>query len=259
MNSPSFFPAMKPESPYSVLLRQRRETLLPEVQKLALEGHGPAMIAEILGMPKSTVTYWLKGSRSKGDTWRPQVSVDLPTHVLDCYYTIYRAAMTGWRCSRNRKIVRPAEDPGHEDPSKQNRSSRRVIRAGNPIFLTKAMEALKAIRDFKGLDAPRRTELTGMGGGPFQLAVVMDEDLRNMSNEQLAALERESETRIRESEARILEEEARNARLALVHELHQARLPPQGAPQDPGRDARSGGDGPLPAADGLPPAPARQE
>ena len=44
------------------------------------------------------------------------------------------------------------------------------------------MDALKAIRELKGLDPPKQTELTGPQGGPIQLTV------REMTDEQLLAL-----------------------------------------------------------------------
>ncbi len=43
--------------------------------------------------------------------------------------------------------------------------------SGDAALLAKAMEALKAIRELKGLDPPKKTELTGPQGGPIQLAV----------------------------------------------------------------------------------------
>jgi hypothetical protein len=49
-------------------------------------------------------------------------------------------------------------------------------------LLAKAMDALKAIRELKGLDPPKQTELTGPQGGPIQLTV------REMTDEQLLAL-----------------------------------------------------------------------
>ena len=54
--------------------------------------------------------------------------------------------------------------------------------SGDAALLVKAMEALKAIRELKGLDPPKQTEVTGPQGGPIQLTV------REMTGEQLLAL-----------------------------------------------------------------------
>ncbi len=54
--------------------------------------------------------------------------------------------------------------------------------SGDAALLAKAMEALKAIRELKGLDPPKQTELTGPQGGPIELTV------REMTDEQLLAL-----------------------------------------------------------------------
>ena len=45
--------------------RRRKETLLPEVTQLALEGHSSQAIADKLGMPKRTVNYWLQEARQE--------------------------------------------------------------------------------------------------------------------------------------------------------------------------------------------------
>jgi hypothetical protein len=56
-------------------------------------------------------------------------------------------------------------------------------------LLGKAMDALEAIREIKGLDAPRQTEVAGPGGGPMPLSALKVDDLSRMSDEELFALE----------------------------------------------------------------------
>ncbi len=46
--------------PAMLAARRRKETLLPEITQLALEGHPSQAIADKLGMPKRTVNYWLQ-------------------------------------------------------------------------------------------------------------------------------------------------------------------------------------------------------
>ena len=46
--------------PAMLAARRRKETLLPKITQLALEGHPGRAIADKLGMPKRTVNYWLQ-------------------------------------------------------------------------------------------------------------------------------------------------------------------------------------------------------
>ncbi len=75
------------------------------------------------------------------------------------------------------------------------------------------MEALKAIRELKGLDPPKQTELTGPQGGPIQLAV------REMTDEQLLAL--------------IAREQAKQHALAVESAPLPEAWPPPGSPETP--------------------------
>ena len=125
--------------------------------------------------------------RSAGD---PEANAaDLTADVLALYKSLYREAMKACRDSRRGNRPPPAKKTGSEDKAKKKPPKQTAVRPGNPVFLTKAMEALKAIRDLKGLDVPRRSEIAGPSGGPIQLAAIRNEDLRSMTDEQLATLE----------------------------------------------------------------------
>ena len=52
-------------TPAMLAARRRKETLLPEITQLALEGHASQAIADKLGMPKRTVNYWLQEARQE--------------------------------------------------------------------------------------------------------------------------------------------------------------------------------------------------
>jgi len=235
--------------------RRRREELLPQVTQLALEGYSRQEIAQRVGVSRTTIRRWLQELRQEHAARAVVDTAQMIAETIKRYNSIYREAMKAWRRSQAERQVRMAEESGGDGSggrTRKKKSIRSEVRAGDPAFLAKAMEALKAIRQIKGLDAPRRTEIAGPGGGPIDLATLEDQDLRNLTNEQLAELEREVE-------ARILGEETSPAGTDGVHDLHQARLPPQLAPPGIGKDAEPGGKGDLPAADGLHAAPARQE
>jgi len=116
----------------------------------------------------------------------------LTTEVVAHYRSIYREAMAAWRCSRRETPPEPvADDPAtNADGSPKKKQPRLTAsRPGNPALLAKAMDALKAVREIKGMDAPRQTEVAGLSGGLIQLSAVKPKDLSGMSNEQLSAFE----------------------------------------------------------------------
>ena len=89
----------------------------------------------------------------------------------------------------------------------------------NP-FTTPGKESpyIAFLRELKGLDGPRRTEAASPADGPIPLAAIVNEDLRSMSDVQLAALEMEIDAQLRTEAAGKIEP-------AGVHALHQAGLP----------------------------------
>jgi hypothetical protein len=246
---------MRPCNSRLAAQRQRIEALLPQVVQLNLEGISHQEIARQLGVSDTTVRRWLRDLERKRTSKAVIDTAQMIAEAVHRYEEIYREAMTGWRRSQAREETPPVDDAaadGDECCSKKKRPARRKAEAGNPAFLGRAMDALKAIRAIRGLDAPRRTEVAGSGGGPIRLATVTEDDLRNMSNEQLAALDVEITARIQSMDLG-------PERLAAVHDLHQAGLPGELAPRGAGPDAGPGGDGALSTTDGLPSAPARQE
>ena len=94
------------------------------------------------------------------------------------------------RVKRKTESALPAKTPGSDLDAVQSllasmtrkRTKTTERQSGNAALLAKAMEALKAIRELKGLDPLKQTEVTGPQGGPIQLTV------REMTDEQLLAL-----------------------------------------------------------------------
>jgi len=52
----TFLPALKKFNPHSADRRQRKDALLPQITKLASEGHGSREIGEKVGVSKTTVS-----------------------------------------------------------------------------------------------------------------------------------------------------------------------------------------------------------
>jgi transcriptional regulator with XRE-family HTH domain len=231
--------------------RQRKQDLLPEIARLALEGQTSREIGEKLGIARSTVGRWRNAVRQEHVSKAVVDTAQLIADVTESYWSIFDEALEAWCDSRKHRQAECGEETNDEGRSGKEPSAR----AGNSAFLGKAMEALKAIRDIYGIDAPRRTEIAGPAGGPIALTAAADDDFRNMSDEQLLRI-------INETEGRgpgALEAPPGPPQLAGLCDVHQAGLPAEPAPRDPGREAGSGCPGPLHAADGLHAAPAWQE
>jgi transcriptional regulator with XRE-family HTH domain len=236
--------------------------LLPQITKLALAGLTQQEIADRVGCVKSTVCNYLAELREECRRKAQEDTTELVARMLARYELVFREALEAWWKSQRDKVSRriQTEDvvlpecgeecPTPQEAKKRRRSIKREHQAGDASLLNTAAAALKAIREMKGLDAPTRSEIGGPSGGPIQLTAV--NDLRNMSDEQLAQLEIEIEARIREEESGPQES-------ALIHDVHQAGLRAQLAPPGPGDGAGSGGEGPVPEADGVHAAAARQE
>ncbi len=245
--------------------RQKMQDLLPDVTRLALQGFTTREIGEKMNIAHATVSRWLSTLRRERASNALLETAQVIADVTDSYWLIFHEAMSAWFDSRKKKPTAQAKEAGKEgssedkepvpgkDVSSENKAAAPSTgRPGNSVFLGKAMKALKAIREIHGTDAPKRTEIAGPDGGPIELTSVTDNDLRNMSNEQLARLEREID-------ARILEEESSEHRSASIHDLHQSGLPTELAPRASGLEPGPRGPRPLPTVDGLHAAPTRQE
>ena len=73
--------------------RRRKETLLPEITQLALEGHSSQAIADKLGMPKRTVNYWLQEARQEWIARAALSAAEMFAADLARLDAIYREAM----------------------------------------------------------------------------------------------------------------------------------------------------------------------
>ena len=73
---------------------------------------------------------------------------------------------------------------------KKEKPARRTPRhPSEHALLGRAMEALKAIREIRGLDAPRQSEIAGPCGGPIPLSALTVNDLSGLSTEELYVIE----------------------------------------------------------------------
>ena len=83
------------------------------------------------------------------------------------------------RAKRKTESTLPAKTPGSDLDTVQSlfasmtrkRTKTTERQSGDAALLAKAMDALKAIRELKGLDPPKQTEVTGPQGRPIQVTV----------------------------------------------------------------------------------------
>ncbi len=171
--------------------RRRKETLLPEITQMALEGHASQAIADKLGMPKRTVNYWLQEARREWIARAALSAAEMFASDLARLDAIYREAMQAWRNSQSDTEVRLVQNT---QPADGKTTSKRSIRSqpqrGNAAFLTRAMAAVMASWRLKGkpgppsIDAIANQRLIEADGGTLPTDVP-NEDLETMSEDQL--------------------------------------------------------------------------
>ena len=171
--------------------RRRKETLLPEITQMALEGHPSQAIADKLGMPKRTVNYWLQEARQEWIARAARSAAEMFAADLARLDAIYREAMQAWRNSQSEIEVRLVQ---HTQPADGKATSKRSIRSqpqrGNAAYLTRAMAAVMASWRLKGKPGPPsidaiQPEVRIEADGGTLPADAANEDLENMSEDQL--------------------------------------------------------------------------
>lgn len=135
--------------------RRRKETLLPEIAQLALEGHTGQAIGCKLGLPKRTVNHWLREVRKEWTAKAAECAGEMFSLELARLESIYREAMQAWRDSQSETEARFTEEievAGQEPKKKISVRSQR--QRGNAALLARATAAVLASCRLKGRVAP---------------------------------------------------------------------------------------------------------
>ncbi len=170
------------------LPRRRKETLLPQINDLALEGHSCREIAARLGLCKSTVNRWLQELRQERLA-NVADSAEMIAVALARYDALYREAMEGWRRSQTDKEVRRSEETETARGSKKKRSVRTENRAGNPAFLARAQGAVDGLCKLLTRIGPPQSKVEAPDGEPIPAEALEEDDLPNMTIDELRAVE----------------------------------------------------------------------
>ncbi len=161
--------------------RRRKETLLPQIIRLATEGHSGQAIAEKVGLPKRTVNHWLRKLRREWIAKSAEDAAEMIAVGLARLTAIYREAMEAWRSSRTEMQVRVVERSnvtGENGRTKKKKSVCTESPRPNAAFLARATAAAIAILDqFEGRAALPRTEVAD--GGTLPLETLTENKLRN--------------------------------------------------------------------------------
>jgi hypothetical protein len=136
--------------------RRRKKSLLPEITRLALEGHSGQAIARKVKLPKRTVNHWLQKLRQEWAAKAAEGAGELYAFELARLDSIYREAMQAWRESQTDMKVRLTEHVvvAGKEPRKKKTVRTQPQRA-NAALLTKAMAAVMASTRLKGRKAPK--------------------------------------------------------------------------------------------------------
>ena len=167
--------------------RRRKGPLLEQIRDLALEGHSCREIGARLMLGKSTVHRWL-GELRRDNRRKVADAGEMIANAVARYDSIYRAAMDAWRNSKMDKEVRFVEDSEAPSGSKKKKSVRTEGRAGDVAFLTKAREAVDAICKLLPRGAQRPSKAEASNRVPLALDDVTENDLSNMSDEELRSV-----------------------------------------------------------------------
>ncbi len=137
--------------------RRRKETLLPEITQLALDGLCGQAIGRKLGLSKRTVNRWLQALRQE---WIASATEDAAAKMalaLARLDAIYREAMGEWRESRPDREARPVDDTELAGGDAKKRSAGTQPKGRNAALLARATAAVAASCRLMGRVAPPPT------------------------------------------------------------------------------------------------------
>ena len=135
--------------------QERKDTWLPLITRLALEGHSGRTIARTLELPVRTVNHWLREVRREWAAKTAEETAEMLALALARLDAIYREAMEAFRASQADKETQLVTETETADGRpKKKQSVRTQSQSGNAAFLAKAIEAVNAI-------------CLLMGGGPL--------------------------------------------------------------------------------------------
>jgi hypothetical protein len=202
-----------------------------EAARLKLQGKTVREIAEALELSVRTardrirrgVKWWQDRSAEAAGAWIAQ--------ELACAEMLFVEAFAAWRRS-----IEPAELTRVRDGPKGRVSlAQREKQAGDPALLAECRHLRERIAALKGLDAPKRSELSGPAGSPIPLNAITPENVHEFSETELVAFISEVRAILRACGRESVGDLPGAPLDVAVHPVHVSGLPGELAPPDPGQ------------------------
>ncbi len=185
----------EPQPPFSQATRvqdwrlppqQRKESLLPLIVQLALEGESGRAIARKMELPERTVNHWLREVRREWFAKAAAGTAETLALGLARLDAVYREAMQAWRDSQREMQVELFENTeGDDGRAKKKRSVRTQTQRRNTACLGKAIDAVKTTFLLKGHAARLRTEAGSRDSGLIPVAEMLPEDFEALTENDL--------------------------------------------------------------------------
>lgn len=166
------------------------------VLRLFEEGLTPEEIAKRLTLTRGQVENDIQARIEK---WRRVSREKIETYVAreeERIERIWREAFAAWHrsCEDAVTVTKEVVDGDEEKATgdKEKTTVRRTGQAGDASFLRVMQQCSKDIRELLGTDQPKRTEISGRGGGPIELlghASYDDLERRRIELERIAGLD----------------------------------------------------------------------
>lgn len=145
-----------------------------EVIRLYIRGHSQRDIAATLGIDQSTVSRHISTAHSE---WRDECREAVEEMRTLSARRILAVAIEAWnawdRSQRSANAVKVKKESGGSGGDKESTEKQVRERDGERGYLETIRACEKDLRDLYGLDAPKRTEITGADGGPVTLFGVL--------------------------------------------------------------------------------------
>jgi len=208
----------------------RQIIALRQAQASGLYIHGKthAEIAESMGVHRSVISRDLKALREE---WRAKAQEHTDVWIAEELARLAAVEAEAWAAWKRSTLDRQSltRETGAVGGTKT--IERTEGQAGDSAILGKILDCIKQRRELLGLDQPKRTELSGPGGGP--IPIIRAEDLTDDDLARIAT----------GGSPGIVAEAACEVIPVGFHDIHQAGLPGQLAPPAASGEAGSGNSG----------------
>jgi len=222
--------------------KERREETKRRIERLVLDGHSDHDISVQMNLVRRIV------GRHRRELWREWLAAaaESPERhraaTIARHAAIYREAMKAWRLSQDERLVTTIETKSGDEVVKT--TTRREAQPGDRAFLTTAQIALKTIELLRTPAAA--PDAVSPDGGPANYLSLRplcnSDEVSDELLEQIVDQEKADHAANGASRASL---PSGGAELAGIHDVDQARLPRELAPQGPGGIAPAGGNGRL--------------